>query len=302
MADAMRAMFRAIPKESVAKAFAHGIEREFPGIHAIGEVDVHDDRDHNSLRIGGHFAIPGFWTVGPLSYQGHIAATTIEVALGSAPSADRTSPLAVAYPDRVRYEAEVDLHFEMSATPDGAHIETKAFSFDYAGTPAARHLSYAFDFTSRAPAVSAADLAEYARAVTEVRANLYPGIAYSVPEPDGPNWLFIGLLALLAAACAWGGRWAYLYNPGLASIGRADPRWLGIRGWLALLCINVLVAPLGCGYEASAWIRMLASRRTWIALTSQGPLGTSFVVGEAVLGLAFTVYALAIVVIFVRRR
>jgi hypothetical protein len=104
---------------------------------------------------------------------------------------------------------------------------------------------------------------------------------------------------------AWAARRLYLYNPEPRRGEEPDLRLSGIRGWLALLAVNVVTLPLRTSYDVYRLLVLVVSRAKWEALgaaTGYSPLLGSLVVGEAIAGIAITGYTVALAATLVKRR
>jgi hypothetical protein len=256
LADAMRASLRFRPRDQVRKDLRDRYQTSFPAIRDVGDMQVDDDREADVLRLRLHFALPDFWQKretkdeGVVPYQAEIAAHAIDVALPRPTTGGRTAPLGLPYPLRVRYEARLALPFELNMTPESAREEVPALQFSFASAYETRKVIYSYEVDTRAPEVALGDLDAYVAAVDKARAALTRSLLYRTPAPDRPNWLYIGIVGVCAPLLVWGSRAAFRYNPAPRASREGDPRYAGVRGWLNLLAISLMLTPLVLLYRA----------------------------------------------------
>ena len=308
-ADVMRGVLRSVTKDHLQKDVLQRYQREYPDIREAGPVQVVDQRELNYLRIEGHFKVPGFWAAPQQGkpYAATFVARLLDDALGRPTTSDRTAPLGLPYPYRVRYEVEASLPFDLTMDPQSEEVSTASFTFHFNARSALKHLHYAFELSTGEPEVSASDLGSHLAAMDRMSPFLARTLTYRAPLPDGPNWPILGALAVAAAACAWGARRAYLYNPAPTLAVEPDPKLAGIRGWLILLAFNVAFLPPVLAWNLFAGARLVVSRTAWSALSTPGepaysPARVPVILIEVLSQTALTAYACAVAVAFVRRR
>lgn len=312
VADHMRATLRAHSREELGKQYAEMYRRDFPAIHDVGDVEVGDDREHDVLRVAAHFGIAGFWAAaqGPRPWRADILARPIEGVLARPSSLDRRAPLGVTCPMRVRYEATLQLPFDLPVVPAHEEVDAPAFHLGFESAYASRSLTYRYDVETRASSVELAELAQHVTAIDKARHLLGRSITYATPLadlPDGPNWPTVVLFLAIAPALVWGARRAYLHNPKPRWMGEGDPALCGLKGWLALLGIGLLVTPfLTLSYTADV-AKIVLSHARFGALTSSErpeyhPALAALLVVELVMKLAQMAYGFTLLLAFAGRR
>lgn len=306
IADDMRAVLQVRGKDQAQKHFLKLYEASYPGVRAAGTMDAYDDRVSNYVRIALHLAIPHFWsrTAPEAPFAAQIVAGVIDRALARPSTTDRTAPFALSYPMHATYEAEAYLPFLLRMEPEYEQVSPGAFRFNYSGRCDKYRLVYSFELTNLAAEVKPGSLKSYTDAIDRVRPFLFRSLTYQPRTRDGVNWPILGLLMVPVPLLVWGATRLYRYNPKLGTRKRADPHRAGFHGWLAILGVYIFLLPVGCAWPLLGAARYLAFRSPWAGLTTESGHASvgSLVFAEALISMALTAYACALVVIFVSRR
>jgi len=307
-ADAIRVALRTRTYEQLRKEFLQLYQDDYPGIRDAGGLEVSDDRRSDAVRVVAHFAIPHFWAApeSDQTYRAQVAARAFERDLKRPSIAGRRAPLGIPYPLRVRYEAVLVLPYDMSVTPDRREVEGPAFHFTVTSAYERRRLTYTFELATTAAEVGLGELGAHDVAVDQARRLLARALTYRPPVPDGPNWLFIGILAAVLPGLGWGAHRAYRYNPAPRRAPEVVPM-LEIGGWLKLLGLGIFIGPFLMLWRTRSAARVLFSVAAWTTLTRHGlggqpPSIAPIIVFELFGQLALTAYGVALIPIFLGRR
>ena len=190
-ADDMRASLAETSDAELARSYLNHYAGPWPGVEAVGPVAVDDRRDEDRMEIQVRYRIPGFWALP----QRRLEAWSLSDVLEDPATRRRSTPLAVAYPARLRHRFRVRLPEEPDELPAEARVDDPAFRLS-------RHVrgeGPGFDVTldyealadSVAPEALAGHLADLGRARSELTLDL--------PRPTGRR-AQRRRLALLAAA------------------------------------------------------------------------------------------------------
>jgi hypothetical protein len=187
--------------------------------------------------------------------------------------------------------------------------ESPALRFRFDSTYANRTALYLYDLETLADAVYPWQFAAHLAALDRGRPTLFRTITYRPLPEDGVNWRAAAVLAVLVPLLVWGARRAYKYRPPAPPLehATADPELAGLRGWLILLGIGIVLTPFRLLVGTVAVVRRILSIAQWRALTepefsSYHPAAAAVLAFEAIFDLASVAYSCALVLVFLGRR
>jgi len=311
VADGMRAHFRGKTSDEIAKELTATYLGLHPTIRHVGSPEQADDRVKNRFVVTIHFAIPGFWRRDDLQQRWitEMSAGIVQTFLQRPPNDKRTAPLNIPFPLHVAQTMELELPFDLKLVPETKSTSSEGFDLRFESNIKGRRLHYAWDLSTRVPAIDAAGVPSHVAKIDAVLPLVTRSLTYRTPMAEGLNWA--GLVALLGSLpfVIWGSIRAYRFEPrserAVPSV--VDPRYRSIGGWLVLLAIGMVLNPLASLFGFLRTARVTLSLATWRALTT--PELTSYRPGLAILVIvetivlgAFAAYGLAVSVLFFKRR
>lgn len=256
-AEALRATLSSTSLAEVQKNYMNFYADGYPHITAAAPLQIHDDEPDNRIVTTETYAIANI--VEPSDDgKGHMVEIHLPdiVQLLNDPAATvRKSPLLLNYPQDVTQQTDVLLPEDWPIAPLSTTIDDPAFRFEQTVKLEGLHLIIADHYQALSDEVSAKDMARYvsdlARARNIAGYELTWNDAAATPTAparakatglDRMNWP-LALLALgMFGFSAWLATVAYRYDPPPG--GGADPRWVGIRGWLVVLAVVMAIKPL----------------------------------------------------------
>jgi len=278
-ADDMRVQIRSSSAEDLQHRYLNFYAAYFPGIEAVAPIEVEDDAEANTLTVREHYAIADFWphSTEQRRREAYIAVPDMRGYLQAPSSPVRRSPLALRHPLEVVQVTEVLLPEDWPAASEDVEIVDPHFVFSRSTRGEGTQLQFTDRFRTLVDHVESAQVPAYAAKLSEARDEL----GYSLYQFDSPqslpwservHWqvavfalLMLGLSTVLAVLL-------YRYDPP-ASAWPPDPKLVGLRGWLLLPGLGVLMTPFALLFLIYASLPAYSASR-WFELTD--PAGDSY--------------------------
>lgn len=287
----------------------------YPGIKSIAPLSIVEDAAKNTITTSEFYEIQDFSSLGKDGKR-HVAdifVPDIEDLLRSPSSIARSSPLNVKHPIDVTLTTDVLLPDDgWAIKADTTKVEDPGFLFERSISAKDRRLTITDRYRSRLDAVAPADVVRYANNLAKARSAIGYQLFWTDPTENSRqgffaqlNWpvAMVGLLAL--AVWGWLARLVYQFDP-RPRTSHTNIALRGIRGWLLLPAIGVVVTPftilLALGQSLGA-----SRLDTWTNLTSPGSdhynaLWAPTLLFELVANAGLLVFAITLGVLFFKRR
>lgn len=315
-AEDMRNTLASENRDELQKKYLNFYARYYPGIAVDRPFTVREDGRANRLTLTEQYVIADFWKRAEARKRREAEIDVPDVAayLRRPATVVRHAPLALVHPLRLTQRTEVLLPSAWKIEPEHIVVKDPAFEFEreIAYAAAERKLTFVDRLRSRADHVMPADVARYVANLD--RANDAIGYALYTPDRSAAppktwverfNWSVAAVAVLLLLLWAWLAARLYRYDPP----PRADPpdaKLRGIRGWLILPAIGVVVMPLRVLADIGKTLPSYAADN-WAALTTVGagayhPLWAPVLLYELAANLALIVFAVLLAVLFFQKR
>ena len=250
--DSAREYFARTDAKDVGQGYLNFYSRYYPGIGQPQPLAIADDRERNVLRVTEQYQIEDLWeseTGRPA--QAVLYADAMEDLLTNPESRRRTQPLYIPYPSRREQELVVHLPQDGWNIPAMEEsVEHGAFAFRYRRSHSGSIVRFRYECETRAPEVSAAEVAEYLHK-REAMENLL-GDTLSRPD-DRPeailarvNWSMAVIAGFGLAVALAAGIWVWRAVPARdpvpvtplpMPVGESQRQ--GLRGWLVLVGLGL---------------------------------------------------------------
>lgn len=309
-ADYMRSYLGWNGREKLERGYLNYYARRYPGISLAEQLIVNDDERGNELALRERYHIADFWE------EDHEGAKSAEFYAGEVADyltrpriTRRTTPLATGGRQRIRQLIRVTPPEPWPIQDDSVRIGGEAFSLVSTTEYSDGVLVLLHDLRITADEVMPEQVDAHLERIDSARDNLSYSLTQGAPiAAGGVNWLLLVVLLGALAAAGSGARIAYRYEPGTGSGPpfRRDPSLDGLRGWLILVGIGMVLAPLiwlGAGLGTVITI----DAATWDSLTRSGsgayhPLwAPTLLFGVLASGIMAVLATLAAVLFFKRR-
>jgi hypothetical protein len=283
-ADGMRQTLADFRTE-LARDYLNFYARMYPDVVLLAPLDVEDDIVANRITVREEYSIPGFWAPDPDStyFRCKVTAHSLVDFLDRPERRIRSTPLAVPHPFHLEHVIEIRMPEgeDWNLEEDRNAIEDAAFHFEWFDDFRGNHVRCTYRLDSKDDAVPPERVPEYLANLEQVEQSLtytlYRPIEDDLlPPAAGTNWALAlggalwGLLSV-AAAVAFATYSSRRWPP--AAPVDADPALVGIRGWLILIAIGVVLSPLS--FAGTILVDSEAySAETWAALTT--PSGSAY--------------------------
>jgi hypothetical protein len=256
-ADRTRNSLAAAGKEKLGKDYLNYYARCYPRIRETAALEIRDDPRENVLVTFESYVVPSFWK--PQQETGKFVARfeAPEIAaIASSPSMPvRTMPLAVRFPQHFRLHVGASLPEICRIKPSENTVRDPAFEYSFRTTFTDARLDLRYAYDALRDSVPPEDVPGHTERLHEVRVTT----AYEITQltesrlaarrEEAASKLNPGVLAfaaislvLNAIGCVFLFRFRSRKPPPPPWTG--EPELVGIRGWLVLCAIGIVLTPL----------------------------------------------------------
>lgn len=311
-AEEARNLLATTSPDALQKQYLNYYARYYPGVLVTQAMAVSDDTEHNRITVTEYYAIPDFW---PLDEGGSRREATFYSpemmdVLRLPSSTVRHSPVALASPLDVTLVTEALLPESWPITPETTRIEDAHFTLERHVAGSDRQLLLTDHFRSHADHVKTDAIPAYVANLERARNTLGYRLFHHLNPPSASlaerfNWMIALLAAMVTGALAWLAVRLYRYDPPPSDF-TPIPALTGIRGWLLLPALSLLLLPFRLLLDFLPGIDAY-SVFTWAHLTHPGganydPMWAPTLLFELVATLSLGTLALLTLVLFIKRR
>jgi Zn-dependent protease len=203
-ADVMRRTLRSKSAAEFGKEYLRYYKGRYPGATSIAALEIKDDRERNVVVVVEAYKIDKAFEHknGKLRFYVHPEIVTDELKAPEMP--ERSTPLALEYPDHVASQIVLRLPKKWNVTRDAVNIETRFFRYDSKLKYSDDEITLDYDFRTLTDHVPVAELPGYIkqldRAENDTYYSLYTDEDAPLPQNEGDSLWMPRLLALLAGA------------------------------------------------------------------------------------------------------
>ena len=314
-ADVMRQDLAEIRHDEVQQNYLKYLARWYPGIRVATPLQVKDEKAINRLSVTEAYQIDDLWETSEderyllADFQPSLITDNLE----AVDSPIRSMPFSIAHPVRYRHLTRIlvpkDSHF--ANTVD--EVIDEAFHFIRTVSFANDVLEIDYRYESRKSYVDAEKIATYTQHINTASDLAYFQIQMPNPAIDfgnytfdsnDINWPLIGI-SLVAVILMLGLmiKYVYLYDPPYQAPAAIDTQLEGIRGWLVIPAIGVVLSPV---------LILVTSSELWFAYSAvqwsmlgDGENGTAlqWLIGaETLVNLGLLMWSVVLIALFFQKR
>jgi hypothetical protein len=265
-ADAMRVKMRSTTATAMGKDYLEYYRKSYPGARMTKPLAIHDNRADNIFTVEENYEIDKpFKKNKKGEWKFHLEAYLVSDRSKEPDKAERTTPLARAFPMHVHHRIFVYLPAGWDIEEEEVKVSDPAFKYRSVVKFKGTKLQLDYDLRNTADHVTATALKRFASNLEKVNDDAYftltddEHVAAQVPKPTAAEATPKGLsrevvIALLAGLLA-GLAVAYGVGHTRRRLPAAPGAPAGFEGWLVLAAIATLVLP----------VLMLQSLRSWFS-------------------------------------
>jgi transglutaminase-like putative cysteine protease len=312
-AEAVRSSLASENREELQKRYLNFYAQYYPGITTKAPFTVSEEESANRLTITEQYVIPSFWKRNEKKKrrEAEIFAPDVEDYLRLPRATVRTSPLGITHPVDLKYTTEVLLPEAWEIKPARTAVHDPAFEFERTIAGKDKRVVLTDHYRSRADHIAAKDAARYASNLNRAR----DAVGYVLYRSDNVlpsamgvlervNWSVTVAAVLLLLLWSWLAARLYRFDP--QPVAQVDENLQGIRGWLILPAIGVVVAPLRLFVDFAQSVPTYAADN-WAFLTTAGStayhaMWAPVLLYELGANLAQIVFSLLLAVLFFKKR
>ncbi len=288
-----------------------------------------DDQTANVLTLFEQYTIDSIWQKSPETGQLKTSfyATLIRNEIDVPPSSKRTMPLGISHPVNMVYKISAELPKPWDVENSRNYVLDSAFSFASSVTTDRNHLDLTYQYKTLRDWVPPELVQSYAQHATEAKNNIgytlyeYPGGAGNIA---GIFYIVVGLGMILGfglSVRAW--QKTSPSRKGIVADTATDqsteivvrpdesllmlPRHVGIRGWLALVGLGLLVSPVIIARDLLENFPGIFIQSRWNSLTTPGlpayhPFYGIILIGELVINIGLIFLSVITLIYFLRKK
>jgi transglutaminase-like putative cysteine protease len=310
-ADAMREQLAGQSRDELQHRYLNFYAGYYPAVAVQKPFTVSDDDAGNRLTITEFYVVGDLWKRddGKKRWTLSVASPEIDSQLRTPEHKVRTGPLALAYPLAVTSVTEIRLHKDWALDIKPVSVEDPAFKYSFDSSAAGPVVTTTERLDMLADHLPADRVAGYVEHVHDVRDSLglslyMPDAAPAPAASGGMNWPVAMLGLFIAGGAVWLMLRAWRWDPAPRPAPAGAPS--GLRGWLILPLIAVVVSPLNLlktfvdnlsGYSATTWADLTVSGGAHYSA-----LWAPFLLGEMALNILLVAFSLLVARLFFGRR
>lgn len=266
MADDMRVLLQRGSPEQRQVNYTNYIASYYSGATAAAPIEIEDDPSRNVVEVREFYTLPRAFTRGDDdALELFLHADELYEYGEPLEHSIRQAPLALEYPIHAHQKLVVHLPRGWNVAPEVVTVEDPAFRYRGEVAYSSRTLTLDYDYLALADHVPVENLARY----QQNRSRFYDDVGYRLTSTSGGSEAAAGLAPVPVAAMLLSlvlGGWAavrgWRWDPEPKPAGPDAPR--GIRGWLLLPALGVVVVPCVLAWAARVW-GGFAAKNVWEA-------------------------------------
>ncbi len=251
--------------------------RRFPGAKVRKPFVLEEHPGANACTVKEAYLLPDLWHLNEKEkqYSLTLMPDELEGALGQVHSSSRDDPLAVDHPVDLTEEIIAIMFQSWHLTASSSPVANEFFRFTERTEGQGKRLRFAYSYRTLTDRVPADKIADYNRAISDIRDTLGYTLGYRTPAQLGQwsglanfNWLvaaallpFLGVITLLAGFFFFLSKRASPLPPPL------EPALQGIGGWLILPLLGLIIRPFSYLWAMLQLIPSVFVSKTWRSLT-----------------------------------
>jgi len=258
-ADHMRATLAGVDHHVLATDFINFYTRMYPGIRVKSPLKINDNRQANIIEIIESYEIDTFWE--EETEQRQMVASffpdSIDSALPKPNRRIRKMPLALSYPAWYVHQTQVYLPEQWNIDDASDWIRDAAFSLQCERRYHNNRVRFRYEYRTHTNEVASERTSTFFAKLSDAEDLLGDTLYRPTSERLGSGYsihwilviLFVGYGFLLLVITIWlirSPRFRRRNEGGmmLPDTARENPRLCGLRGWLILVGIGVVISPL----------------------------------------------------------
>lgn len=313
-ADSMRQQLATTSLSELQQSYLNYTATYYPEVRIAKDAQISDSSAENRLSLTESYAVPKIWT---MSKDGRYILADFEPSLihdniRNVTSPKRTMPYALAHPVRYRQATRIVIGRDSNFENEHVVVKDKAFNFvrnvDYRGDT----LEIEYLYESLKDHVLPEEIATYSANIQ----NVLDIAGYQIQKPNPAfhfgeyhfdlhdvNWpLAAAVLLSFSASVFVFWRYGYRYDPPFMLLDDTDTTLQGIRGWLILPGLSLLITPVRILLGAKSLLYTFSAEQ-WSILADR--VGTAMLITislEVICNVLMVTASLFLIPLFFQRR
>lgn len=236
--------------DELARDYLEYYSKKHPTIENLAPLKFHDDTESNRLIVEESYSIPGYWKLRDNTlYQGIIPAQELENRLAFPDLVTRKFPFAISHVENFEITTHVSLPFDWPPPKIDSEISNPWFDFSYAVTGRGNQMTARGSYASKTSEVAPPDVPQYQTEVQKAYEASGFELTYDTRKATAKmSWRIpvamvgVGFLTVLTSLVM--AVMVLTARPPAGWPAPEDMRLDGLGGWLVLVGIGVVLAPL----------------------------------------------------------
>lgn len=317
-ADYMRHKLASKPLKETQKTYLDYFAKFYPLITTKQPLNIIDNIENNELKVEEVYEIPNIWKESK-EQQGKLRANFYPADFFNYSQKPqiiyRKQPLAIEYPVYIDQKTRIHVGEGWDLKDSRIKLHNAGFYFQKNAQYKAGVLDLDYTYRSKSDSIKADDLKQYFADLETMENELGYGLwkygaEFNVKSDPGEiNWTLVILFILAASIFLVLSIWVYRYdtNQPILSEQESESENAGIRGWLLLPALAVIINPFKIIYSLYSDILPSLSLPVWNQLTQTDSefyhaAWAPILILETLGNLGLLFFASAITVLFFQKR
>ena len=302
--------------DEIQKTYLNYLARTYPDIEVANKISIADDKDNNRLVTVEKYHINNMWKVSNDKDKRYVymefVPFLIADSLSSVKAPIRTMPYAIVHPVRFHQTTEILVHKNARFKNEYNVVKDKAFQFTRKVSFENNRLVIDYVYESLRDYVPPEDIAQYAKDLKKVNDLIYYKIRKPNPalhigkyqyKSDDINWIMVAATVVaLVFFFVLLGKIMYRYDPEYIVSEDIKPSLNGIKGWLLLPAIGLVLSPIRI-IVGSKDLLYVYSKTQWSILADKFDVARMlFLAGEIVVNVGLLVMLTYLIVMLFQKR
>ena len=317
-ADNIRYYFNNNGKSQIAKEYLNYAAKYYPSIKFISNPRIVDDKDKNVVTVFEEYGIGKFWKLlkNTKRYRAQFYQPNLDEILRVTNYAKRSMPLAIARKREILIQTNILLKDNWPIKASNKRIIDPAFLFEKTVIPEGNNFQINYRYKSLADFVPPDLVVSYTKNIEEARNILGYYISTTrlnnvEADPSARklqfslNWeiVFVFFMSVIIAIAVNVRIYKYDPEPNLTFY---DEKTVGIRGWLILPAIGLILICLNYLRSLSLFIRFIDINK-WNALTLPASemydrMYAPIINGELITNVIMFCFVVTLTILFYKKR
>ncbi|MBA3813663.1 MAG: DUF3857 domain-containing protein [Alphaproteobacteria bacterium] len=311
-ADFMREFLASKDIENHQKAYFDYYKDFYPSIALKDNLKITDDTEKNEITVLESYEIqnPGVVDSSKANLVFSHHANELRSYFTETINLPRTMPISVYYPLHFLKHITVLLPGEENnITPEKIEVKDPSFHFSKMEQIKENRFSISYHYMALADHVIPENAPAHIENIKQVKDALGRNLTTSIDNnvKDSINWPVLILTLIITLIFSYVCFKIYFYKPKKVMESPSSTQYQGIRGWLILPAIGLIISPFYEAYALKEYFTMIHSHNAWsmlldTSLEDYNPLKAPYLLSLLFIVIAEAVYCVLLLFLFFKKK